>query len=373
MGHNQMMSSLYHTRFVVIVLIIVGVIPSMCVGESPKGRGGGLTAEMREALMDKQVAQGAPLIPLSTTTYTQYVNTKRSYNVVLFFTANQKQRGCQMCTAMRPMIQQFAQSFYAAAKTANKKVFFFELDVDQAREVFGYHGFNSVPMIIFSKPMSQPWNGPTHQFRRSETFPMQNVREFQLTLQKWIADHLGLQVRMPAGGGNRGGGGGGANGGPTVSIEALQLVLYVGVFVTIAVTVYRVMNNEQQIMRILNGPWIWTLLACVVFFYMLSGTVWNAIRGTVLYHKHPYTGQVMYISPHFGHQFAAEGMIVAMLMLTASASIVALFALVPKISNRFNMQHVVGFFFMYLFYWSFAQVNEIYKFKNRGVSETEVL
>jgi hypothetical protein len=72
---------------------------------------------------------------------------------------------------------------------------------------------------------------------------------------------------------------------------------------------------KRENLYILYDSRLWAVFAMGWIFIMLSGQMWNHIRGPPFYHRNPQTGQIGYFSGTSQYQFIAETYIIMLMCI----------------------------------------------------------
>nr|CAD7261507.1 unnamed protein product [Timema shepardi] len=263
--------------------------------------------------------------------------TPRNYSVVVMFTAMAAQRQCAICRHAHDEFQIVANSFRYSQMYSNK-LFFALVDFDEGPDVFqmveleevnphlrggrveNHLGkttlsspdrdsnldlpvlssraphdkrlrLNTAPVFMHFPPKSKP--------KQSDTMDIQRVGFAAEAIAKWLGERTDVQIRVfrP----------------PNYSGTAALITL----FGLVAGFLYLRRNN----LDFLYNKNIWGIGAVFFCFVMVSGQMWNHIRGPPFVHKTS-SGGVAYIHGSSQGQFVLETYIVIVLSILSNASIV---------------------------------------------------
>ena len=120
----------------------------------------------------------------------------------------------------------------------------------------------------------------------------------------------------------------------------------------------------------LYNPIYWSIISIGIVLIMISGQMWNQIRGPPLVHRNPSTGETGYFSGSSHYQFVAETVVVLMLYFGITC---ALILLNPDFMP-FGPKNIVGIpsrgLFtlcgLILFVFIFSYLLSIFKMKYQG-------
>ncbi|XP_043527994.1 tumor suppressor candidate 3 isoform X2 [Frieseomelitta varia] len=234
-----------------------------------------------------ELALTRPVIKFNGAKFKEYVKTTpRNYSVVVMFTAMAPQRQCQICRHANDEFVIVANSF-RYLQSHSKKLFFASVDFDEGSDVFHMMRLNTAPVYMHFPPKGKP--------KPADTMDIQRVGFGAEAIAKWISERTDIQIRVfrPP------------NYSGTVAI--IMLLILIGGFL------YLRRNNLDFI----YNKTIWGLGALVMFhdFFtltMISGQMWNHIRGPPFIHRSP-SGNVAYIHASSQGQFILETYIVMIL------------------------------------------------------------
>nr|CAD7592208.1 unnamed protein product [Timema genevievae] len=207
--------------------------------------------------------------------------TPRNYSVVVMFTAMAAQRQCAICRHAHDEFQIVANSFRYSQMYSNK-LFFALVDFDEGPDVFQMLRLNTAPVFMHFPPKSKP--------KQSDTMDIQRVGFAAEAIAKWLGERTDVQIRVfrP----------------PNYSGTAALITL----FGLVAGFLYLRRNN----LDFLYNKNIWGIGAVFFCFVMVSGQMWNHIRGPPFVHKTS-SGGVAYIHGSSQGQFVLETYIVIVL------------------------------------------------------------
>ncbi|XP_066992034.2 tumor suppressor candidate 3 [Anabrus simplex] len=207
--------------------------------------------------------------------------TPRNYSVVVMFTAMAPQRQCSICRHAHDEFQIVANSFRYSQAYSNK-LFFAIVDFDEGPDVFQMLRLNTAPVFMHFPPKGKP--------KQSDTMDIQRVGFAAEAISKWIGERTDVQIRVFR---------------PPNYSGTVALILLFGL---VAGFLYLRRNN----LDFLYNKNCWGVVAVSFCLAMVSGQMWNHIRGPPFVHKTS-SGGVAYIHGSSQGQFILETYIVAIL------------------------------------------------------------
>ncbi|XP_023304759.2 tumor suppressor candidate 3 [Lucilia cuprina] len=211
--------------------------------------------------------------------FREYVkNSPRNYSMIVMLTALAPSRQCQICRHAHDEFQIVAQS-YRFSPVYSNKVFFAMVDFDEGSDVFQMLRLNTAPVFMHFPAKGKP--------KGADTMDIHRVGFAADAIAKFVAERTDVQIRVfrP----------------PNYSgtVAMITLAALVGGFL------YMRRNN----LEFLYNKSIWGAIAVFFCFTMISGQMWNHIRGPPLVHKSQ-NGGVAYIHGSSQGQLVVETYIV---------------------------------------------------------------
>ncbi|XP_015114234.1 tumor suppressor candidate 3 [Diachasma alloeum] len=237
-------------------------------------------AERVQQLTD--MAMKRPVLKFNGAKFKEYIKaTPRNYSIIVMFTAMAPQRQCQICSHANEEFTIVANSFRYSQSYSNK-LFFVSVDFDEGSDVFQMMKLNTAPVYMHFPPKGKP--------KAADTMDIQRVGFGAEAIAKWISERTDIQIRVfrPP------------NYSGTVAL--VMLLVLVGGFL------YLKRNNLDFI----YNKTMWGFGALFFTLTMISGQMWNHIRGPPFIHKSP-NGNVAYIHGSSQGQFVLETYIVMVL------------------------------------------------------------
>ncbi|KAK7097909.1 tumor suppressor candidate 3-like [Littorina saxatilis] len=249
---------------------------------------GSQTKKKEESLGDKvqQLTEWnnkKSIIRLNGDKFKQYVKTApRNYSVIVMLTALQPQRQCSVCKQANEEFQILANSWRYSQQYSNQ-LFFTMVDYDEGPDVFQSMKINTAPVFMHFPAKGKP--------KKTDTMDIHRVGFAAEQIARWVAERTDLQIRVFR---------------PPNYSGTLALAL---LFSLVGGLLYLKRNN----LEFLYNKSCWGVFALAIIFAMISGQMWNHIRGPPLMHRNPQTGQMHYIHGSSQGQFIMETYIVMLL------------------------------------------------------------
>ncbi|XP_030383596.1 tumor suppressor candidate 3 [Scaptodrosophila lebanonensis] len=223
-----------------------------------------------------------PVLRLNGQKFREYVkNAPRNYSMIVMLTAMAPQRQCQIC---RHALEEFtiAANSYRFSPIYSNKLFFAMVDFDDGSDVFQLLRLNTAPVFMHFPAKGKP--------KAADTMDIHRVGFAADAISKFVAERTDIQIRIfrP----------------PNYSgtVAMITLVALVGSFLYIR------RNN----LEFLYNKNLWGAIAVFFCFAMISGQMWNHIRGPPLVHK-TQNGGVAYIHGSSQGQLVVETYIIMFL------------------------------------------------------------
>ncbi|XP_063695506.1 tumor suppressor candidate 3 [Culicoides brevitarsis] len=261
---------------ILCIFVLVAAVSLYASGQKTKSA----LSEKVQAMLDMNAKRS--ILRFNGQKFKDYVKTApRNYSVIVMFTALQPARQCQICRHAHDEYQIVANSYRYSMAYSNK-LFFVMVDFDEGSDVFQALRLNTAPVFMHFPAKGKP--------KGSDTMDIQRVGISAEVIAKWVQERTDLQIRVfrP----------------PNYSgtIALLLLVSFAGGFL------YLRRNN----LEFLQNKQMWALLAVLFCFAMISGQMWNHIRGPPFIHKSQ-NGGVAYIHSSSQGQLVFETYIVFIL------------------------------------------------------------
>lgn len=181
--------------------------------------------------------------------FREYVkNAPRNYSVIVMLTALAPSRQCQICRHAHDEFTIAANS-YRFSPVYSNKLFFAMVDFDEGSDVFQMLRLNTAPVFMHFPAKGKP--------KAADTMDIHRVGFSADSIAKFVAERTDIQIRVfrP----------------PNYSgtVAMITLAALVGGFLYIRRNNLEFLYNKQ----------IWAALAVFFCFAMISGQMWNHIRG----------------------------------------------------------------------------------------------
>merc|ERR1712038_135677 len=202
-------------------------------------------------------------------------NAPRNYSIIVMFTALSAQRQCAICKQASDEYQLVANSYRYSSAFSSNKLFFAMVDFDEGPDVFQSMKLNSAPVFMHFPAKGKP--------KKQDSMDLQRVGFGADAIAKWINERTEINIRVfrP----------------PNYTGTIAMFIL----FAVTAVLLYMRRNN----LDFLYNKTAWGLIALCFVFAMISGQMWNHIRGPPLVRK-TQGGQVAYIHGSSQGRFVLE-------------------------------------------------------------------
>uniref|UniRef100_A0A336M6Y7 CSON011158 protein n=2 Tax=Culicoides sonorensis TaxID=179676 RepID=A0A336M6Y7_CULSO len=258
---------------IIFIFVLVATISYYVSGQKTKSA----LSEKVQAMLDMNAKKS--ILRFNGQKFKDYIKSApRNYSVIVMFTALQPARQCQICRHAHDEYQIVANSYRYSMSYSNK-LFFAMVDFDEGSDIFQALRLNTAPVFMHFPAKGKP--------KGSDTMDIQRVGISADVIAKWVQERTDIQIRVfrP----------------PNYSgtIAFMLLVSFVGGFL------YLRRNN----LDFLQNKQMWALLAVFFCFAMISGQMWNHIRGPPFVHKSQ-NGGVAYIHSSSQGQLVFETYIV---------------------------------------------------------------
>jgi len=205
----------------------------------------------------------------------------RNYSIIVMFTALSTQRQCSICKQASDEYQLVANSYRYSSNFASNKLFFAMVDFDEGPDVFQSMKLNSAPVFMHFPAKGKP--------KKQDSMDLQRVGFGADAIAKWVQERTEMHIRVFR---------------PPNYTGTVALVM---LFALVAGLLYLRRNN----LEFLQNKTAWGILALFFVFAMISGQMWNHIRGPPLVQKTQ--SGVAYIHGSSQGQFVLETYFVSML------------------------------------------------------------
>ncbi|XP_034472938.1 tumor suppressor candidate 3 [Drosophila innubila] len=274
-----------------------------------------------------------PLLRFNGQKFREYVkNTPRNYSMIVMLTALAPSRQCQICRHAHDEFSIVANS-YRFSPIYSNKLFFAMVDFDEGSDVFQMLRLNTAPVFMHFPAKGKP--------KGADTMDIHRVGFAADSIAKFVAERTDITIRIfrP----------------PNYSgtVAMITLVALVGSFLYIR------RNN----LEFLYNKNLWGAIALFFCFAMISGQMWNHIRGPPLVHK-TQNGGVAYIHGSSQGQLVVETYIVMFLnAMIVLGMILLIESGTQKAHNRNRIMAMVGLVLLTVF---FSFLLSVFRSKAQG-------
>ncbi|CAH2063825.1 unnamed protein product, partial [Iphiclides podalirius] len=284
-----------------------------------------------------------PIISLNYNKFKEYVKSPvKDYAFIIMFTAMSPSRRCVICQHVYDEYNIVASSF-RFAQTQNTKLFFGMVDFDEGSDVFQMLRLNTAPVIMHFPAKGKPKPADSMDFERAGIHAE--------AIAKWIQDRTDVQIRL------------------------FRPPNYSGALVTCTMVLLSIgfLYLRRNNLEFLQNKQMWAGFALFFCFTMVSGQMWNQIRGPPFYHRSK-NGPV-YINGSSHGQFVLESYLVAALnalvvlgmifMIEAAGGVknVEDSSRAPTEGKKRRFQAVVGLVLLCVF---FSALLSVFRAKTQG-------
>jgi len=198
----------------------------------------------------------------------------RNYSVIVMFTALSSHRGCVVCRQASEEFTLIANS-YRYSQFYSNKMFFGLVDFDEGSDVFQSLGLNSAPAFLHFPSKGKP--------KKQDNMDIQRVGFSAEAIARWIMERTEINIRVFR---------------PPNYTGTMALLTLFGM---VGFLVYLRRNN----LEFLLNKNTWCIFAMFFVLSMVSGQMWNHIRGPPFVHNSQ-SGGVAYIHGSSQGQFVLE-------------------------------------------------------------------
>jgi len=260
-------------------------------------------------------------------------STPKNYSVIVMFTALAPTRQCGICRHANDEFQLVANSWRYSQSYSNK-LFFALVDFDEGQEIFQQLKLNSAPVY-----MHFPAKGKS---KKADTLDITRVGFAAENIARWVAERTEIQIRVFR---------------PPNYSGLLALVV---ILVMVVGLLYLRKNNLDFI----YNSTTWAFGALAFTFAMISGQMWNHIRGPPFLQK-TQNGNIAYIHGSSQGQFIIETYIVG----TLHAAVVLGMILMTEAAGKredVRKRRIQAFIGLALFAFFFSLQLSIFRSKAHG-------
>ena len=267
-----------HKKVGLLALALFTLVLALANAEKKKDAGG--LADKVSQLVDLSTKKS--VIKLNGNKFRDFVKSApRNYSIIVMFTALSASRQCAICKQAADEYQLVANS-YRYSQLFSNKLFFAMVDFDEGPDVFQSMKLNTAPVFMHFPAKGKP--------KKADNMDLQRVGFGAEAMAKFIAERTEVNIRVfrPPN--------------YTGTVALLMLMSLVGGLL------YLRRNN----LEFLYNKTAWSLIALFFVFAMISGQMWNHIRGPPFVQK-TQSGGVAYIHGSSQGQFVLETYFVMMM------------------------------------------------------------
>jgi len=267
-----------HKKVGLLALALFALV--LCVANAEKKKDAGGLADKVSQLVDLSTKKS--VIKLNGNKFRDFVKSApRNYSIIVMFTALSASRQCAICKQAADEYQLVANS-YRYSQLFSNKLFFAMVDFDEGPDVFQSMKLNTAPVFMHFPAKGKP--------KKADNMDLQRVGFGAEAMAKFIAERTEVNIRVfrPPN--------------YTGTVALLMLMSLVGGLL------YLRRNN----LEFLYNKTAWSLIALFFVFAMISGQMWNHIRGPPFVQK-TQSGGVAYIHGSSQGQFVLETYFVMMI------------------------------------------------------------
>ncbi|GJP30786.1 hypothetical protein CLOM_g15968 [Closterium sp. NIES-68] len=255
--------------------------------------------------------------------FAQFIRTReaRPYGLFLFFDAaklhdNHELKLPKLRREFALLAKAYASKFLAGGEAPREEVFFCDVEYGQSEKVFHSLAVNGLPAARFF-----PWGTKS---TRGQDVDFQSVPPsadgFAQFLKAAAAVDVGPIDRPP-------------------KVSSTQILVIGGLAIVAAPFILRLLVTTRTP---LHEPASWCVLGVAIYFFSVSGGMFNIIRGMPLFvpnHQHP--GKFTYFYSGSGAQFGAEGFAVGALYTVVGLLVAFVTHAAPRIRSGWAQRALV--------------------------------
>ncbi|XP_044748307.1 tumor suppressor candidate 3 [Coccinella septempunctata] len=257
----------------------------------------------------------------------------RNYSMIVMFTALAPQRQCMICRHASDEYHIVSNSFKHSPSNS-KKLYFSIVDFDEGSDVFQMMKLNTAPVFMHFPAKGKP--------QRADTMDISRVGVSAEEIARWIADRTDIQIHVIR---------------PPNYLGTVAAIILCGL---VAGFLYLRRNN----LDFLYNKTMWGMTSLFFCFTMISGQMWNHIRGPPFLHQGQ-NGQIAYIHGSSQGQFVVETYII---MILNAAVVIGMILLTEaargkRDPNKTKIMAVTGLILVSVF---FSLLLSIFRTKTQG-------
>lgn len=200
------------------------------------------------------------VITLDDSTYEYYaINKPKSYNLVVYLTANHPKFKCGRCKQMDGELSLVATAYSKLMKSKKEApdTFFVRIDYESSQKTFQKYQLNTVPLLYFLPAVSDP-KFKDYEVGIRDRYQVPNDPDAE-SIASFFQDRTGIAVKIER------------------SMIFSYIVMIV-IFGILAALVQPVINNMPFWLRIIQAKPLWMLASAGVYTCAISGLIFDIIR-----------------------------------------------------------------------------------------------
>eukprot|EP00088_Acartia_fossae_P004919 TRINITY_DN12144_c0_g3_i1.p1 TRINITY_DN12144_c0_g3~~TRINITY_DN12144_c0_g3_i1.p1 ORF type:complete len:336 (-),score=32.97 TRINITY_DN12144_c0_g3_i1:251-1258(-) len=237
-----------------------------------KSQANGLQERVQQLI---EISKKRGIIRFNSKTFKDLVKASpRNYSVVIMFTALSSSRGCVICRQANEEYSHLVIS-YRHSQAPPNRLFFGVVDFDEGSDIFQSLGLNSAPAFIHFPAKGKP--------KKRDQMDIQRLGFSAEAIAKWIAERTDLYIRVFR-----------------APNHASTMILLTIIGAT-GILAFIKRNN----LDFLANSNTWCALSILFVLFMISGQMWNHIRGPPFVH-YTQSGGITYVHNSSQGQFVSE-------------------------------------------------------------------
>ena len=207
----------------------------------------------------------------------------RNYSMIIMFTALTTARRCIICKEVAEEYQVVADSFRRRSheNPGSNEIFFAMVDFDKGADVFQVMNIEQAPVFIHFPAKGRP--------KKVDNMDLSRVGYHSEAIAKFVAERTGVHIRV-------------------VKPPNYRIV---GILSMITFLIGCIIYLRRDNLEFLQNPKAWGILIVGFVIIMMSGQMWNSIRGPPIAQKS--SSGVEYIHENAQMQYVLESYIIIML------------------------------------------------------------
>ena len=233
----------------------------------------------------------------------------RDYGLVIFFDAARYHDNSELrLPEMRRQFGIVSQFFLKSHSGENaSKLFFCDVDVDSAFQVFDKFGVRSVPHIVYIHP-GKGEKVDEYNFEANE----RSAHGFAAFIKSIANIDVGPIPKPP----------------PFSTVQIITIIT--SAIIGVPAIPWLLISRRSPV----YSPWSWCLLGLAVYLFSVSGGMFNIIRGMPMYVRDSTVpGKYMFFLPQSGAQFGVEGFMLGSLYTVVGLILAFVTYVLPSVKN----------------------------------------